>query len=277
MNDIKLQQEIDRQMAELNTLRNYTGKDQIVSLREIADSLKDNRSCRVNSGIGTLDTLLHGFEPGELIVVSGPTKNGKSSLMQCFTDNLSKQNVNSLWFSFEMPMRQFLRGFEVIPPCAFAPQIISNSTLLWIKNKILEAILKYDTKVIFIDHLGFVSDNVQKQDRRIEIDTIIRAIKTMAIELDIVIFLIHHITKIEAGTKPSYENLKESSAVAQDSDKVLMIYREFTNRGRGEIEYTGNTILTVEVDRREGVFKQSIKLKYENNKFIEYDFTNRVN
>lgn len=91
----------------------------------------------------------------------------------------------------------------------------------------------------------------------------------MAVELDIVIFLVHHIRKIESGFIPSFEDLKESSAIAQDSDKVLMIWREFNARRRGIIDFTGYTILSIELDRRNGVYKKQIKLTFKDKKFEE--------
>lgn len=282
--DALIQQKIDANMAALDKLRGYTGDDEVVSLKELSKTLGDKKQFSFNSGFKSLDDLLKGFEAGELIVISGPTKCGKTTYAQALTSNLSAQGVKSLWFSFEMPLRQFILGFKDIPEIVYVPKRIDSSTFLWLKNKILEAILKFGIRAVFIDHLGFLSDMATKQDRRIEIDTIVRAIKTIAKELDITIFLVHHITKIEAGTRPGYENLKESSAVAQDCDKVLMIWRDFRKLTRrelegrkrseedtSEIEYTGLTKLSIELDRREGLYKKVLTLRYvrENKEFVE--------
>lgn len=279
MNDQELQSTVDKQIKELELLRGYDGADQVVSLLEIKLDLdKKDRPFSFKSKIPSLNNLLNGFEVGELIVISGPSKNGKSSFSKSLTCDFIDEGLFVFWIQFEETMRQFIRGFENVPPQVFVPKVIANNALLWVKSKILEAVLKFDTKVVFIDHLGFIADIARKQDRRIEIDTIIRFFKTLAIELEITIFVVHHITKIDEGTVPSFENLKESSAVYQDSDKVLMIWREFEvgRRRMHEIKYTGDTILSVEMDRREGVYKKSIKLKYINKRFKEL-YDTRVN
>ena len=234
LTDQQLQTQINQQFQQLQKIRNYSGKDEIVPLASL--SFDQKYSVQLKSGLPTLDFLLNGFTGGELIVISGPTKNGKSSLAATLTSNFAEKQINSLWFSFEMPYRQLVNFFGIkVPELVFVPAQLTNSTLLWIKSKILEAILKFDIKAVFIDHLGFVRDLVQKQDRRIEIDTIVREIKTMAIELDIVIFVLHHIRKTDVGAIPTLEDLKESSGLAQDSDKVLMIWRDFKRVRGGEI------------------------------------------
>lgn len=267
LTDEQLQKQVDAQLAQLDKLRNYDGDDKVISFPDLVTKLKDKIGYSFPCGIKDLDDLLRGFELGELVIISGPTKNGKTTFCQTITNGFSKQELKTLWFSFEMPMRQFLTGFRQIPEFAYAPQQLKNSTLLWIKSKILEAIIKYDIKTVFIDHLGFVQDLVRKEDRRGELDVIVRAIKTMAIELDIVIFAVHHVRKLEPGTIPTFDDLKESSSVAQDADKVLMLWREFERGRRGEQTMTGQTILSIELDRREGIYKKQIKLQYYNKEF----------
>lgn len=273
MTNQELQADVDKQLEELQRLRNYEGTDEIVCLDQMKTTIDAQRyTNHFSVGIPTLDSLLNGFVGGELIIVSGLTKNGKTSFCQSITTSLSKKNINSLWFSFEMSYRQLVQGFQDENGLnIFVPATLKNSTMLWIKSKILEAILKYDVKCVFIDHLGFIQDLANKQDRRLEIDTLVREIKTLALELDIVIFLIHHIRKIESGSIPTFDDLKESSAIAQDSDKVLMIWRDFTKSRRGEIEMTGLTKLSIELDRREGIYKRVITLKYNNKQFTEVD------
>jgi replicative DNA helicase len=271
LTDQQLQIQVDRQLAEYEKIRNYDGDDRVISLQEAKDILdKEIKPQQFKVGLPTIDDMLQGFEPGELIIISGPSKNGKSSFARSLTMSFSGQGVPCFWLQFEETHRQFLNGFNETPPAVYIPKRITNNALLWVKSKILEAIIKYNTKIIFIDHLGFIVDLAQKQDRRLEMDTIVRFIKSLAVELEIVVFAMHHIRKIESGTFPSFEDLKESSSVYQDADKVLMIWREFTRARRGEPQqFTGDTILSIEMDRREGVYKQYIKLKYQDKKFME--------
>jgi len=99
----------------------------------------------------------------------------------------------------------------------------------------------------------------------------------MAIEFGITIFLVHHTKKLESGVIPQYEDLKESSSISQDCDKVLMIWRDFKKGPMGSIEMTGLTKLSVEVDRHSGTYKQHITLILKNKRFYEVDEYTDIN
>jgi len=78
-------------MKSIIELRDYQGEDQIVTSWDIAEVLKQEEPPRVfNSKIPGLDTAIEGFEPGELIAVSGPRKGGKSLLAQSLTKSFEE-------------------------------------------------------------------------------------------------------------------------------------------------------------------------------------------
>jgi replicative DNA helicase len=71
------------------------------------DERKDPEEA-ILSNLPSLDEAVKGFLPGELIAISGPTKNGKTLFAQSLTNEFTKQNAFPLWFSFEVVLKYFL-------------------------------------------------------------------------------------------------------------------------------------------------------------------------
>ena len=115
----KLLEKLVQQGKELEKLRGYTGADEIIPLASLEFN---DKPCAFKSKFPTLDILTDGLEPGELIVISGLTKNGKTTFSVNLTENFASQGIESLWFSYEMPYRQFRKMFsEKIPQTIFVP------------------------------------------------------------------------------------------------------------------------------------------------------------
>ena len=78
----------------------------------------------------------------------------------------------------------------------------------------------------------------------IEIGTIIRRLKTLAVQGDFVIFLLCHTTKGKQDGTLSYESIRDSSFISQESDSVIMIKRTLEdgdNTARSRIEFHRRT------------------------------------
>ena len=88
-------------------LLTYNEEDRIVTSHELRLAMSKEKDTHVNvkSMIPGIDAACEGFRGGELITISGPTKNGKTLLAQTFTVNFTKQYAFPLWFSFEVPAR----------------------------------------------------------------------------------------------------------------------------------------------------------------------------
>ena len=235
-------------------LKEYSGEDQVISSHEMSLNLKESPESiiRVKSFIPSLDTAVEDFRDGELIVISGPTKMGKTLLAQTLTANFAKQQHSCLWFSYEVPARQFLSQFPEMP-LIYLPQRLKAHAMNWIEERIQESFLKYHTRVIFLDHLHYLFDLARSRNPSIEIGQVIRRLKTLAVQGGFIIFLLCHTTKGKSENDLSYESIRDSSFISQESDSVLMIKRTPVN---GE-----NTArLRVEFHRRTGVLEKVIDL-----------------
>lgn len=187
-----------------------------------------------------------------------------TTLCQSFTNKLASQGVKSLWFSFEMPKAQFLKRFKKLP-LFYLPKALKAYDMDWIEKRIWEAKIKYDIKTVFIDHLHFLFD-IQKNIRPdLEIGTLIRRLKSIALEHGLIIFLVSHTNKGRYMKKEGIpfldlSDLRDSSFTSQESDSVLIIVR-----GKEENE----AVLEVLTHRRTGAMNKKITLILRNYEFFE--------
>ncbi len=246
------------------SLKAYNGEDQIVTSHELRLFLNREKSAEyvnVKSKIPSLDKAVDGFRDGELITISGPTKNGKTLLAQTLTVNFAKQTVFPLWFSFEVPARQFLAQFPELP-LIYMPRKLKPRAMDWFEDRVFESFAKYGTRVIFIDHLHYLVDLARQAQMSIEIGTIIRRLKTLAVQGNFVIFLLCHTKKGSSEGPLSFESLRDSSFIAQESDTVIMVKRtpEFgENAARARVEF----------HRRTGVMERVIYLQKVEGALVE--------
>ena len=84
-----------------------------------------------------------------------------------------KQEIKSLWFSYELTPRQFIERFPDLPFFVL-PLKLKAYALDWLQDRILEALTKYGIEVVFIDHLHFLFDMARSASASIEIGQIIR-------------------------------------------------------------------------------------------------------
>ena len=233
-------------------LLDYKGPDQIISSFDLSEQLKYAKDMPViKSKIPLLDYHLEGgFEGGELISLSGPPKTGKSLLMQTLTLNFLDQGYKSLWFQYEVTPKRFIEGFQDLPKF-YLPQKLEAYNLDWLKKRILEAILKHGIKIVFIDHLHYLFDLV-KQNTSLQIGSVIRTLKQIAVKYNLVIFLACHMKKVTFDKEPSDEDIRDSSLIGSESDTVLIIWRV----PKTDTE----AILKLRYARRSGARDKKIKL-----------------
>src|SRR3989339_628284 len=171
----------------------YDGADKVVSAHELSLTFKesDHYTINIKSGIPSLDHYCEGFRDGELITISGKTKNGKTLLAQSLSYNFSRLNHPPLWFSFEVPPRQFLSQFDKVP-FIYMPSKLKAHAMDWIEERIMESFAKYNTRIVFIDHLHYLFDIQKSRNPSLDIGAIIRRLKGIAVSNEFVVFLLCH-------------------------------------------------------------------------------------
>ena len=257
----------------LSVMKMYEGDEEVISSKDYLEAIQrlrgDTTILKLKSGLTGLDAITEGFWEGNVIIVSGPTKEGKTTFCQTLTINFTKQGYKCLWFPFDTPGDELISRFNE-PVDFFLPRKNpSEKKVEWVEKKVIEGLAKHGTRVVFIDHLAMLTSSNHSLNRNYttELQSIMIGLKEIAVKWRVVLFVNHHIRKIQSDTVPLLSDLKDSSAPAQDSDMTLMIWRT-KQKKNGIIEHTNKAIVAVQASRRSGR-TGSIKLIHAGDHFVE--------
>jgi replicative DNA helicase len=230
---------------------------------KIKDALTDEKGQTFSSGLKEMDSLLDGgFRPGDLIVLSGRSGNGKTTVGLNFMKNMV--DLNPVLFSYEVQINRvydkLVKMMMGPDPNIYTPKKNVSGDVNWIRDRIIEAIEIFDSKLVVIDHLDFItSDHTNDDGRRNEINSIIKRIKETAVEKDLIIILQVHVKKGEGNNRPlGNEDLADSRAIANLADFVMFVNRE-TDENNLAVGSSGRLVLTKNrYNGRQGVINYKV-------------------
>ena len=251
-------------------LAEYSGEDRVVSSVELEKELQGQKGKEIYkflSKISTLDKFMEGFETGELTIVSGYTGHGKTSLCQSLTLAFLEADIKSLWFSYEMPARLFFSKFPSLP-LFYLPRILKEKAIDWIEDRIIEAKTKYEIRVVMIDHLHFLVDLIKMKQPSLEIGTIVRSLKLLALKHNITLFLVAHTSMPRQEAGPGLADIRDSSFITQEADSVIAIHRKKSGKTDKSL-YGNESLITILKSRRTGAMGRKINVLYTNKRFQE--------
>ncbi|WGH27217.1 MAG: replicative DNA helicase [Candidatus Shikimatogenerans bostrichidophilus] len=215
----------------------------------------------IPSGFKKLDNIILGFQKSDLIIIASRPGMGKTSLALSLINNIIKKNIAVGLFSLEMSYIQIITRllsfntnitYEKLKNFNFNKKefnILKNNikkinkynlfiddsstlSLLDFKKKCKKLIYKYNVKIIIIDYLQLIkvkNSNFKINNREQEISIISRNIKYIARKFKISIIALSQLSRAveyRGGyKKPLLSDLRESGAIEQDSDIVLLLYR----------------------------------------------------
>jgi replicative DNA helicase len=255
----------------------YDGDDKVVKFKKLIDELRakegvSNKNARVYSGLSTLDGLLNGFRPGQLIVLSAPTGNGKTAFLQSLTYTFVDNKLPCLWFSYEVSALEMAERFGGEIPDFEIPKMMKESSIDWFHEKCYEGMVNYNTKIVFIDHLHYLMDMkmLSSANTSLIIGGLMRDLKKFAVDNGLIIFLVSHLSKTKLEDTPSISDLRDSSFVGQEADTVLIMWRNKIKDSMSPTgkRFTDESTLLVEKNRVNGRLG-GIKLIFKNGRFIE--------
>jgi len=212
----------------------------------------------VATGFTQLDELTGGFQPGDFIVVAGRPSMGKTALGLTIAQHMALHGHQpTLFFSLEMSSAQVAQrlvsshtGIEaqairrgmlgeeehrrLLDACAdfeHAPLFVDDSpglTAMEVRSTARRLSQKADIRAVFVDYLQLMFVP-RAENRQVEIATISRSLKSLARELNIPVIAMAQLNRMPEGRqdkKPFMSDLRESGAIEQDADVVLLIHRE---------------------------------------------------
>lgn len=217
----------------------------------------------IATGYKELDGYLEGLDKGELIIVSGSTATGKTLFclnMLIGAYILAKQTFSTLVFTLEMTKPQITARIKSLLEDTDYKDELSAMPIYYYSSKkdpsiktMRSAIEKCKKEngvdLILIDHLHYFSRNVENATT--EIGILVREIKKIAVDYDIPILLVSHIRKKLKGESkandPDIDDLKDSAAIGQDADMVIML-----NRDKMDNEKSNQLTVLIEKNRNKG-------------------------
>lgn len=214
-------------------LFDYQGDDRIVSSHELAVDLDIENVSSYQTGVVALDNILNGVEPGEMVIVSGPTGEGKTTLLMSITNNVAKAGIESLWFTLEVTPKSFIKKIKKSAgdniPLFYMPNRNTDNQLDWIEKRIIEAKVKHDVKFVFIDHIHqiFSLHKSNGGSVSLEIGDMVGRIKQMAVDHHLIIFLIAHTrdNSLSPTAEPRKEEIRDSGLISRLADAIVMVWR----------------------------------------------------
>ncbi|HVY22330.1 MAG TPA: replicative DNA helicase [Steroidobacteraceae bacterium] len=214
----------------------------------------------VSSGFTELDRMTAGLQAGDLIVVAGRPSMGKTSFALNIGENaaLGRNPVPVAVFSMEMSREQLglrmvsslgrinqgnLRtgnfGDEewsringAINMMKTAPIYIDDTGALTpteVRARARRLKREHGLGLIIVDYLQLMQVPGNRENRATEISEISRSLKALAKELAVPVIALSQLNRsVEQRTdkKPVMSDLRESGAIEQDADLIMMIYRE---------------------------------------------------
>lgn len=229
----------------------FGASTKILPVFEVAKIQAEQKSGdNYKTGFEIFDSVIGGgVTDGDLVVISGITGHGKTTLAQTFSYYFGRIAIPQLWFSYEMEIQHLVEKFKAMGLdenfLAYAPLRTASGNLEWIDYKISEGITKYKTKIIFIDHLGFLTPGIDpkattvpdrlQENYSVYLGSLVRQLKTLAVKKKIIIFLLAHVRKVKGQEKIDLEHIAHSAGIAQEADFVFMVERIRLDEGKRKV------------------------------------------
>lgn len=239
----------------------HNSRDLVVELYETPyKPLKEKMS--VSTGLSSLDQVTDGFKKGEVTIVAARSSTGKTDLMLQFVKGTSKDGGLPIIFSLEMPAESLTKRllastanynrYKLQNPYErmteadkkkwnFATAEVGNmnyevfdsgyQSIADIKRKVRKVVRENPgcNPVVFIDYLQLIAWSNKNSTAYSQVTEISRELHLMAEEFDIPVVCLSQLNReVEKrqDKRPMMSDLRESGAIEQDANVILMLYRD---------------------------------------------------
>jgi replicative DNA helicase len=224
-----------------------------------ARMVSENGILGLQTGIRSLDAKLQGIRPGQLGLIGGRLKTGKSVLVLQIATNVSSAGGTVCFFSLEMSGVGLMRR-------RLASEAEINLNTLWsatpedqdyrlgrleeAHDAVLERDLRISTStytvaemraavkatqketpvaLVVVDYLQIVHPALRTQKRNEDVAEIARDLKRLAVDLDVPVIAAAQLSRAQEGKadhRPSAADLAESDVLGRECDWAILIHRE---------------------------------------------------
>ncbi|MBN2306934.1 replicative DNA helicase [Candidatus Peregrinibacteria bacterium] len=294
-------------------------KDRFIHIREILNKRFEEFSALhiadekdkvkgISTGYKSLDNILSGLQPSDLVIVAARPSMGKTalslSMVQKIAIEASKKYTVGI-FSLEMSKEQLVdrmfcsilgvdswklqhgrlddKDFQNMGAAMDllnnAPIYIDDSvgmSIAELKAKARRLQMEHGLDLIIVDYLQLMSSgtNAYSGNRVQEISEISRSLKSLGRELHIPIVALSQLSRaVEMRNPkiPQLSDLRESGSIEQDADVVLMLYRKDYYEENLTEDEIGITEVYIRKHRNGPVGKISLRFDKSQMRFYDID------
>lgn len=226
------------------------------------DTLKAEREGHGTPGLTTgfpdIDDKIHGFQPGQLIIIAGRPAMGKSTFAMDIARHAVNLNVPTILFSLEMSTpemskrvlaaesgiqlntlmdernmdmgswQQLQKTLKRIQDKPLFLDDSANMSLMEIRAKCRRLKQSQNLGLIIIDYLQLMTSLKPKENRNQEVSEFSRQLKLLAKELEVPVIALSQLNRgveTRMDKTPVLSDLRESGSIEQDADMVFFVYR----------------------------------------------------
>jgi replicative DNA helicase len=213
----------------------------------------------VPTGFVDLDEMTRGLQGGDLIIVAARPSMGKTSLtlnmaqyvaaqpdlvVGFFSLEMSKESlfIRLLTSEAQIDSHRLLSGaigqkdygrishaLETLSAMKLYIDDTANIGVLEMRAKCRRLQAEHGLNMIVVDYIQLMSGRGRFENRTLELASISRSLKGLAKELNVPIVVLSQLSRgpeSRADHRPQLSDLRESGALEQDADLVVLIYRD---------------------------------------------------
>lgn len=277
-------------------------KDIIKDGIELIESLyhKKSRVTGVPTGFKDFDLKTAGLQKGDLIISAGRPSMGKSAFVTSLAGHIAiEEKIPVAIFSLEMSKEQLMQRFlcaeakvEInrvrtgfLAPSEWpvltnaagklseAPIYIDDTpamNIFEIRAKARRLKAHHNIQLLLVDYLQLIRGTRRGDNRQQEISDISQSLKALAKELNIPVIAVSQLSRaVESreGHRPKLSDLRESGAIEQDADVVILLFREEYYKPTDENAGTADVIIAKQRNGPVGTIKLTFLKEYT--KFVD--------
>jgi replicative DNA helicase len=222
------------------------------------------------TGYYGLDEMTSGLHKGELIIIAGRPSMGKTALGLNIAEHMAIDlGIPVLFFSLEMSRAALaerilcgrarvdahrLRRALTTPPeverlkaaagdLAGKPLYVDDTpglSILELRARARIAWRKYGIRAVFVDYLQLMhAPERRNESRQTEVAEISRGLKALSKDLDVPVIAMAQLNRNpedRRSNRPRMSDLRESGAIEQDADLIILLHRESYYRDKARSE-----------------------------------------
>lgn len=237
--------------------KEYSGEYQLVWSKDTLEEIK-TRPKKVShlTGVEALDNLTKGFRAQQMVGIGAQSGHGKTAFGLWLLKQYEALNpvLLPLEQSSEELIEQRDTNGQFVPNYLSPKKHSAHVDPDWIEQRIVEAIAKHNSKMIMIDHLGYieVGENYRREGEHLRIEKKLQAIKHLAIKWNVVVVILIQLQQMEEEQAPQLRDLKGSSSIRQECDQIIFLWRNNTKSGKARA-YDNKVLISMQKNRFTGL------------------------